>query len=81
METAAGSSINGGIAIGKIRIFKTPDYVIDPVPSADPAIELARFEEARGKVQEQQNALYEKAAASAGEKSAEIFLFHAGAPG
>jgi phosphotransferase system enzyme I (PtsI) len=77
MQVATGISILNGIAIGKIRIFKAPEYKISEDLVDDPIPELNRFEKARLKVQEQQHVLYEKAVASAGEDSAAIFEFHA----
>ena len=61
MIVATGTKIVNGIAIGKIRIYKAPVYEINEGTVADPAPELARFEAARAKVQEQQHAMYEKA--------------------
>lgn len=77
MQVATGISILNGIAIGKIRIYKAPEYKIDEKIVDDPIPELNRFEQARVKVQEQQQVLYEKAVKEAGEDSAAIFQFHA----
>ncbi|MBQ9614557.1 MAG: phosphoenolpyruvate--protein phosphotransferase [Lachnospiraceae bacterium] len=75
MQVATGIKIVNGIAIGKLHIFKAPVYEISEA-AADPIEELARFEQARLKVQEQQHALYEKALKEAGEDSAGIFEAH-----
>ncbi len=77
MQVATGISILNGIALGKIRIYKAPEYNINEDLVDDPIPELARFENARVKVQEQQHVLYEKAVVAAGEDSAAIFEFHA----
>ena len=77
MQVATGISILHGIALGKIRIFKHPEYIIDEKLVDDPIPELSRFEQARCKVQEQQQVLYDRAVAAAGEESAAIFQFHA----
>lgn len=77
MQVATGTSILNGIAIGKIRYYKTPEYKINESLTDDPIPELNRFEKARVKVQEQQQVLYERAVKSAGEDSAAIFQFHA----
>lgn len=77
MQVATGTSILNGIAIGKIRYYKTPEYKIREDLVNDPIPELNRFEKARVKVQDQQQVLYEKAVKSAGEDSAAIFQFHA----
>lgn len=77
MQVGTGVSIVNRIAIGKIRIYKTPEYKINEETVPDPIPELKRYEDARKKVQEQQQVLYDKAVASAGEDSAAIFQFHA----
>ena len=77
MQVATGVSILHGIALGKIRIYKHPEYVINENTVEDPIPELKRFEDARVKVQKQQQVLYDKAVAAAGEDSAAIFQFHA----
>ena len=77
MQVGTGISILNGIAIGKIKIFKAPTYDISDSLVEDPIPELDRYEKARVKAQEQQNALYEKAVKAAGEDSAGIFEFHA----
>lgn len=77
MQVGTGISILNGIAIGKIKIFKAPTYEISDSLVEDPIPELDRYEKARVKAQEQQNALYEKAVKAAGEDSAGIFEFHA----
>ena len=76
MITGNGKKVVGGIAIGKIRLFKPPVYEISDAACDDTDAELERFESARIKVQEQQRALYEKALESAGEESAAIFEAH-----
>jgi phosphotransferase system enzyme I (PtsI) len=77
MQVGTGISILNGIAIGKIKIFKAPTYDISDSLVEDPIPELDRYEKARVKAQEQQNALYIKAVKAAGEDSAGIFEFHA----
>lgn len=77
MQVATGISILNGIAIGKIRIYKAPEYKISEELVEDAIPELNRFEQARVKVQEQQQVLYDKAVKEAGEDSAAIFQFHA----
>ena len=77
MQVATGTSIVNRIAIGRIRVYKRPEYKIGEEIVADPVPELKRFEDARVKVQAQQNVLYEKAVKAAGEDSAAIFQFHA----
>ena len=79
MIVATGKSILNGIAIGKIKIYKAPKVEISDELIKDEQVEaeVARYDAARDKAIEQQNALYEKALESAGEDSAEIFSVHA----
>ena len=77
MVVGTGKSILNGIAIGKLKIYKAPKVEISAELVADPEAEVARFEAARDKAIDQQNALYEKALATAGEETAEIFSAHA----
>ena len=76
MKVATGKSILNGIAIGKIRIYKMPERVINDAFVEDTDAELERFEAARVRVQDQQMVLYEKALVQAGEDAAGIFMFH-----
>ena len=77
MQAATGKSILNGIAIGKIRIRKTPKARISTAPAADPESEIKRFDEAVKKTIGLQHELFDKAFASAGRESAEIFRVHA----
>ena len=77
MQVATGKSVLNGISIGKIKVYKAPKLEIDDSLIDDVEGELARFEDARGRAIEQQNALYEKAVIDAGEDSAEVFSVHA----
>ena len=77
MQVATGKSVLNGIAIGKIKVYKAPKLEIDDSLIDDVENELARFDDARERAIEQQNALYEKAVIDAGEDSAEVFSVHA----
>ncbi|MCR5370143.1 MAG: phosphoenolpyruvate--protein phosphotransferase [Clostridium sp.] len=77
MQVATGKSVLNGIAIGKIKIFRAPSIEISDSLTDNPEKEAERFEEARLKAIDQQNLLYEKAKAEAGEENAEIFSVHA----
>ncbi len=77
MQVATGKSVLNGIAIGKIKVYTPPKVVISEKLIDDVEAELARFDEAREKAIDQQNALYEKAVIDAGEDSAEVFSVHA----
>lgn len=77
MQVATGKSVLNGIAIGKIKIYKAPKLEISDRLIEDVESELKRFDDARERAIEQQNALYEKALVDAGEDSAEVFSVHA----
>ena len=77
METFKGTKIVNGIAIGKIKIYKAPVYEISDALVSDISAELARFEAARVKVQEDQNALYDKEMKAGHKDTAGIFEAHA----
>lgn len=77
MQVATGKSVLNGISIGKIKVHKAPKLEIDDSMIDDVEDELARFDDARERAIEQQNALYEKAVIDAGEDSAEVFSVHA----
>ena len=76
MQVATGKSVLNGISIGKIKVYKAPKLEIDDSLLDDVEDELARFDNARERAIEQQNALYEKAVIDAGEDSAEVFSVH-----
>ncbi|MBR1437815.1 MAG: phosphoenolpyruvate--protein phosphotransferase, partial [Synergistaceae bacterium] len=77
MEVFKGTKIVNGIAIGKIKIYKAPVYEINEGLISDIAAELERFESARLKVQEDQNALYDKEMKEGHKDTAGIFEAHA----
>lgn len=77
MQTFNGIKIVNGIAIGKIKLYKPAVYEINEELISDIAGELARFEAARVKVQEDQNALYDKEMKAGHKDTAGIFEAHA----
>ncbi|MBR0204922.1 MAG: phosphoenolpyruvate--protein phosphotransferase, partial [Synergistaceae bacterium] len=77
MQVFKGIKIVNGIAIGKIKIYKVPVYEIKEDLISDIAGELDRFEAARVKVQDQQNALAEQEVKDGREETAGIFEAHA----
>ncbi|MGP1588659.1 MAG: phosphoenolpyruvate--protein phosphotransferase [Oribacterium sp.] len=77
MQVVTGKSVLNGIAIGKIKVYKAPKLEISESLIEDTEGELKRFDSARERAIEQQNALYEKALIDAGEDSAEVFSVHA----
>lgn len=77
MEVFKGTKIVNGIAIGKIKLYKAPVYEINEELISDIAGEIERFEAARVKVQEDQNALYDKEMKAGHKDTAGIFEAHA----
>ena len=61
METLTGTTVVGGIAIGRIRYFAPFAYEASDAPAADPEEEVLRFEKSRYAVQDGLHDLYEKA--------------------
>ena len=60
MQVATGKSILNGIAIGKIRIYKVPERVINDSLIEDTDAELERFEAAKAQARERVAALCKK---------------------
>ena len=77
MQTAAGKSIQNGIAIGRIKVYRAPKAEISAELIIDTEAELGRFDAAVEKAADQQNALYAQAMETAGEQTAAIFSVHA----
>ena len=53
MQVGTGKSILNGIAIGKLKIYKKKDTVISTAEIADTAAEVARFEAAQQKANDE----------------------------
>ena len=77
MQTFKGIKIVNGIAIGKIKLYRAPVYEISEELVTDIAAEITRFDEALKKVQDGQNALYEKEMKEGRKDTAGIFEAHA----
>ena len=76
MQVATGKSILNGVAIGPLRIYRKEETQTAVSSTLTVAEELARFDSARVKAQEQLGALYEKALDEVGEENAAIFEIH-----
>ncbi len=76
MEKFSGSSVFGGVAIGKLFIFQKNENKIERRHIEDVEQETARFEEAREKAIVQLKKLYDKAFEDVGEANAMIFEVH-----
>ncbi len=71
-----GKSVFGGVAIGRLSIYKKNDQVVKRTKISDTDAEIKRYEEATEKAKAQLGVLYDKAAKEVGEASAAIFEVH-----
>ena len=71
-----GKSVFGGVAIGRLSIYKKNESVVRRVKVDDPAAEITRFENAKEIAKTQLAGLYEKALKEVGEANAMIFEVH-----
>ena len=76
MDKYTGKSFFGGIAVGRIQMFKKGRQEIKQIKSNDPEREIARFNEAREKAVEELENLYKKALKEVGKTNAAIFKIH-----
>lgn len=71
-----GKSVFGGIAIGRLSVYKKKDTQVKRIKIADTEVEVQRFSSARETAKEQLAGLYEKALKEVGEVNAMIFEVH-----
>ena len=76
MQVYSGKSVFGGIAIGKISVYKKNEQQVKRVRTEDTKGELARYEAAKAAAVEQIQELYQKALKEVGEANAAIFEIH-----
>ena len=76
MQVYSGKSVSGGIAIGKISVYKKNEQQVKRVRTEDTKGELARYEAAKAAAIEQLQELYQKALKEVGEANAAIFEIH-----
>lgn len=76
MNIYDGKSVFGGIAIGKIRVYKKSEQQVTRVRVADADAEIARYETAKAQAIAQLQGLYDKALKEVGEANAAIFEVH-----
>ena len=76
MQIFEGKSVFGGIAMGKIRVYKKDAQQVKRVKVADEEAEIARYVQARDTAMQQLQQLYEKALQEIGETNAAIFDVH-----
>lgn len=76
MKVYNGKSVCGGIAIGKISVYKKNEQQVKRIKIEDADEEMRRYEAAKEKAMEQLQDLYQKALKEVGEANAAIFEVH-----
>ncbi len=76
MKIFSGKAVFGGVAIGRISIYKKDEQQVKRIKVADVEAEINRYHEAKNTAIEQLEKLHEKAVKEVGEASAEIFEAH-----
>lgn len=76
MQIYQGKSVFGGVAIGKIHVYRKGEQQVKRVKTEDSDREMSRYEEAREQAISQLKGLYEKAMKEVGEANAAIFEIH-----
>ena len=76
MQIYKGKSVFGGIAIGKISVYKKDEQLVKRVKIEDADAEMERYTTARNIAAAQLQKLYDKALKKVGEANAAIFEVH-----
>ena len=76
MQIYKGKSVFGGIAIGKIGVYKKDEQLVKRVKIEDADAEMERYTAARNIAAAQLQKLYDKALKEVGEANAAIFEVH-----
>lgn len=76
MQVYSGKSVFGGIAIGKISVYRKNEQQVKRVRTEDIKGELARYEAAKAAAIKQLQELYQKALKEVGAANAAIFEIH-----
>lgn len=71
-----GKSVFGGVAMGRLSIYKKNDQVVKRTKVSDTDAEIKRYQDATEKSKAQLAHLYDKALKEVGESSAAIFEVH-----
>lgn len=76
MQAYQGKSVFGGIAIGRISVYKKDEQQVKREKITDADAEMKRYEEAKEEAIRQLQGLYNKAVKEVGEANAAIFEIH-----
>ncbi|MBR4102294.1 MAG: phosphoenolpyruvate--protein phosphotransferase [Oscillospiraceae bacterium] len=76
MKKFTGRGVYGGIAIGRITVFRRQEIAVRRMHVEDTAQELERVENAKHRAFSQLQGIYEKALREVGEDNARIFEIH-----
>ena len=76
MQIYKGKSVFGGIAMGKIRVYKKDENQVKRQKIEDEEAEISRYQSARDEAMSQLQELYDKALREIGEANAAIFEVH-----
>ena len=76
MQVYHGKSVFGGVAVGKIRVYRKEEKQVRRRSVEDPEKEIARFHDALEEAMEQLAGLYDKAVREVGESGASVFEVH-----
>ncbi|MDD3278346.1 MAG: phosphoenolpyruvate--protein phosphotransferase [Lachnospiraceae bacterium] len=76
MQVYQGKSVFGGVAIGKISVYRKGEQQVKRVRVEDTTGELTRYQEAKQEAIRQLGDLYKKAVKEVGEANAAIFEIH-----
>ena len=76
MQIYKGKSVFGGIAIGRISVYKKDEQLVKRVKIEDADAEMERYTDARNIAAAQLQKLYDKALKEVGEANAAIFEVH-----
>lgn len=76
MRILKGTGVCGGIAFGKLYLFRKTEKTVKRTHVEDTESEISRFEKAQQEALEQLEALHDKALAEVGEANAMIFEIH-----
>jgi phosphotransferase system enzyme I (PtsI) len=76
MKKYQGKSVFGGIAIGKISVYRKNEQTVKRLKVTDPEGEVSRYQKSKEEAMSQLQGLYEKALNEVGAASAAIFEVH-----